>query len=148
MCIRDSTNTNVGIGTTNPIAKLSIVGGLPDGQYFNSQQERDEKSLVFNAGSIINSGNSRMLNFFDWPVSNFQSKSIFWLAIDDRSDKERFKVTGETGGASKFQLNDKDQAEYLKVNEDGNGNVFMHLPKPNSRVVIGVMVIIYRNINL
>ena len=133
-----TTNTNVGIGTTIPTAKLSIAGGLPDGQYFNSQQEREEKSLVFNAGSIINPvTNSRMINFLDWPVSNFQSKSQFWFSIDDRADKERFKVTAETGGAAKFLLNDKSQTEYFKINEDGNGNVFMHLPMPNSRFVIG-----------
>lgn len=132
-----TTNTNVGIGTNNPIAKFEITGSLPDGQTFTYPNERNEKCAIFSGGSIVNpSINSRMLNFYDFPVSNKDPKSMFWFSIDDRADSQRLRIYAETGGSGNFVLNDKNQTEYLKVNEDGNSNVFMHLPKPNSRIVI------------
>jgi uncharacterized coiled-coil protein SlyX len=133
-----TTNTNVGIGTNNPIAKLEITGSLPDGQTFTNSQDRNSKSAIFSGGSIVNpSISSRMINFYDFPVSNFNPKSRFWFSIDDRSDNQRLRIFAETGGSGTFVLNDKNQTEYFAINEDGNSNVFMQLAKSNSRVIIG-----------
>jgi len=133
-----TTNTNVGIGTNKPIAKLEITGSLPDGQTFTNSQDRNDKCAIFSGGSIVNAGiSSRMINFYDFPVSNINPKSMFWFSIDDRTDNQRFRVYAETGGYGAFTLNDKTQSEYFRIYEDGNQNVYMHFPKPNSRVVIG-----------
>ncbi|WP_456314221.1 hypothetical protein [Pseudomonas shirazensis] len=133
-----TSNINVGIGTSTPIAKFEITGSLPDGQYFTNSQDRNDKSAIFSGGSIVNTSiSSRMINFYDFPISNINPKSMFWFSIDDRSDNQRFRVYAETGGYGIFTLNDKSQSEYFGVHEDGNQNVFLHFPKPNSRVVIG-----------
>ena len=132
-----TSNNNVGIGVNNPIAKFEITGSLPDGQTFTNSQDRNDKCAIFSGGSIVDPNiRSRMINFYDFPVSNINAKSMFWFSIDDRSDNQRLRVFAETGGYGNFILNDKNQTEYLKVYEDGNSNVFMHLPKPNSRIVI------------
>ena len=133
-----TTNMNVGIGTNNPRAKLEITGSLPDGQTFTNSQDRNDKCVIFSGGSIVNpSINSRMINFLDFPASNIDPKSMFWFSIDDRADSQRFRVYAQTGGYGIFTLLDKSQSEYFRVNEDGNQNVYMHFPKPNSRIVIG-----------
>ena len=131
-----TSNANVGVGTNNPNAKLSISGSLTDGQTFVSDADRHAKSTIFNAGNVSSQSNYRM-NFFDFPISNLNAKSMFRFSINDRSNYQRFIVFTETGGLATFQLNDKNQNEYLKINEDGNSNVYMHLPMSNSRIVIG-----------
>lgn len=133
-----STNTNVGIGTTNPVAKLEIAGGLPNGQNFTSVNDRDKKSWVFNAGSIVNPINgSRMIKFFDFPQSNIDTKPSLWFGIEDRNDVGRFRFAAETGGTTQMQILNKSQQILFRVYEDGADNLFMELPKPNSRIVIG-----------
>ncbi|MCD0473275.1 hypothetical protein LPB87_02595 [Flavobacterium sp. EDS] len=142
-------NTNVGIGTINPTATLDVNGdikvknaifsgsSLADGQTFIDSNERNQKCIVFKAGNLVNSNNSRMMSFLDFPASNINAKSMFWFSIDDRSDNQRLRIYAETGGSSTFVLNNKIQQEFVKIFEDGNDKVFMHFPKPNSRVVIG-----------
>jgi hypothetical protein len=146
-----TTNTNVGIGTNEPTAKLEVVGivkakegeffkSLPDGSTYVDWKDRNISNRVLNLGTVRDPlENGRLLCFYDHPQSNIinLTKSAFSLTIDDRSNHTRFSVSAETGGSANFVLNDKNQTEYLKVNEDGNSNVFMHLPKPNSRIVIG-----------
>lgn len=140
-----SSNTNVGIGTTNPSAKLEvngdikgssiIAGGLPDGQIFSSISERNLKSILFNVGATV-SGQYRMFKYFDFPQSNFDAKSVFRFGLEDRSDYNRLLITAETGGFTQFVLSNKLQEEFFKVSEN-NDIVFMHFPKENSRIVIG-----------
>jgi len=133
-----TTNTNVGIGTNKPIAKLEITGSLPDGQTFTNSQDRNDKCAIFSGGSIVNTSiSSRMVNFYDFPASNIDPKSMFWFSIDDRSDNQRFRVYAQTGGFGTLVLNDKTQSEYFKVYEDGTGKVYQQMGKPDSKLIIG-----------
>ena len=146
-----TSNTNVGIGTTNPTATLEVNGdikakagifnnSMPNGSIFSSYDERSAKCLVFSGGSSLNTdanSNIRMFRFYDFPQSNLDTKSILYLVINDRLDNERFRFSAATGGFSQILMSDKNKAEVMKIYDDGNDNVYVHLPKPNSRVVIG-----------
>ncbi|MEO8255307.1 MAG: hypothetical protein ABI554_13080 [Flavobacterium sp.] len=143
-------NTNVGIGTTNPTSKLEVngdakvsslalSGSLANGQTFSSISDRNIKSLIFNAGNIVNpaSPEYRMIKIFDFPQSNLDSKPLLWFGIEDRNNFGRFRILAETGGYTQLIVLNKNQEELSKIYEDGSDNVYMHFPKPNSRVVIG-----------
>ncbi len=137
-----TTNTNVGIGTTNPIAKLDIAGGLSDGQTFTSNTDRNYKTWILNVGSIVNpTTGSRLLKFLDFPVSNINAKSMFWFAIDDRKDNQRFRVYAETGGYGGLEVNDNKQRNVFKIVETTSleGCSFSHvtLPQSDTRMIIG-----------
>lgn len=147
-----TSNTNVGIGTTDPTAKLEVNGdikskqsflsnSLPNGSTFSNWQNRNDQCLVFSAGALVGTGpgykNTRMLNYWDFPQSDINAKSSFYFVLEDRNDNNRLTFTAETGGKSTFVLEDKSQTEFMKIDENGNGDVFMHLPKENSRIVIG-----------
>ena len=148
-----TSNTNVGIGTNNPTVTLEVNGdvkvknaifsgsGLPDGQTFIDSNDRDQKSKVFQAGSLVNSKNSRMMNFFDFPASNINAKSRFWFSIDDRSDNQRFRSYAQTGGYGGFEINDSKQRNVFKILEDTtpDGCNFSHasLPQANTKLIIG-----------
>lgn len=147
-----TTNTNVGIGTTNPTAKLEVIGNVkastgvftksaPNGSVFTSNEDRNYKSLSLSVGSLLPgylTGNEvRMLRFYDFPQSNLNPKSTFWFSIEDRADAARFRVIAETGGGTQMQILNKTQQVLFRVNEDGSDNVYMDMPNPNSRIVIG-----------
>lgn len=146
-----TTNINVGIGTTDPTSELEVIGtvkakagefstALPDGSSFIDWRDRNRKSRVLNLGSVRDaSDGGRLLVFYDFPQSNVLNltKSAFALSIDDRNNFRRFNFGAETGGFGQMVFYNKAQQEVMKVYEDGNDNVFMHFPKPNSRVVIG-----------
>ncbi|MEO7977985.1 hypothetical protein [Flavobacterium sp.] len=140
----------MGIGTTDPTAKLEVIGNVkatagiftksaPNGSVFTT--DRGVKSLVLSAGSLLPGysieNEVRMLKFYDFPQSNIDSKSLFWFALEDRNDYNRFRVVAETGGLTQVVVSNRLQQELVKISEDGNDNIYMHLPKPNSRIVIG-----------
>lgn len=146
-----TSNTNVGIGTSNPTAKLEVVGNvkaysgefsrdLPNGTTFIDSNDRDQKSKVFQAGSFVN-GSNRMMNFYDFPASNINAKSRFWFSIDDRADNQRFRSYAETGGYGGFEINDNKQRNVFKVAEEtiSDGCNFSHisLPQSNTKLIIG-----------
>lgn len=141
-----NSNTNVGIGTTNPTAKLdvngdvktsslTIAGGLPNGQTFSSISDRNLKSIIFNTGSVV-SGTYRMFKYFDFPESNLEAKSSFWFGLEDRNDYNRFQVVAQTGGYTQLILSNKLQEEFVKIREDNN-IVYMQMGMTNSRLIIG-----------
>ena len=146
-----TSNTNVGIGTTDPTYKLEVVGTvkaykgeffreLPNGSSFIDWKDRNKYCRVLSLGTLRDPlDDGRLLSFYDFPQSNVinLTKSSFSLSIDDRSNHTRFSVSAETGGTGTFLLMDKNQTEYCKVYEDGNSNVYMQFGKPNSRVIIG-----------
>nr|WP_294926798.1 hypothetical protein [uncultured Flavobacterium sp.] len=147
-----TTNTNVGIGTTDPTAKLEVIGNVkgsagifskstPNGSVFTNSTERNNQSLVLSAGSLLPGypvqDEVRMLRFYDFPQSNINIKPLFWFSIEDKVDSARFRVAAETGGYTLMSILNKSQQELVRVFEDGNDNIYMDLPKPNSRIVIG-----------
>ncbi len=144
-----TTNTNVGIGTTNPSAKLEVIGevkatqgfftnSMPNGSVFASADDRNLKSLVLSAGSLLpGSSIHRLLRFYDFPQSNIDQKPVLYFSIEDRVDMRRFLMTAETGGFTEMSVWNKSQEELMKLYEDGSNNVYMQFGKPNSRVVIG-----------
>lgn len=144
-----TSNTNVGIGIDNPTAKLEVVGdikassividgSLPDGQNFLTMDEKFNKTIVSNFGHLVGSSTTwRTFKFFDFPVSNFDVKSSVWLGIEDRNDMGRYRFAAETGGVTQMIILNKSQQELFKFFEDGNDNVWIHMPKSNSRFVIG-----------
>lgn len=147
-----TTNTNVGIGTTSPTAKLEVVGdvkakqgfftnSLPNGSVFSSWQDRNDKCLGLSVGSLLGAGsgylNTRMFHFYDFPQSNLDAKSSLYFSIEDRLDMRRFRVTAETGGTTEMSVWNRNQEVLMRVYENGADNVYMDLPKTNSRIVIG-----------
>lgn len=145
-------NGNVGIGNIAPTAKLDVSGilkanqavftsSLADGQTFSSFLDRNDKCIVAGIGKSIGTGvgyvNTRMINFFDFPVSNFDTKSSFLFSIEDRNDIGRYRMTGETGGTTNLIMLDKTQTEVFKVYDDGNNRTVLSLPKSDSYLGIG-----------
>jgi hypothetical protein len=148
----NGSNGNVGIGNAAPTAKLDVSGilkanqsvftsSLADGQTFSSFLDRNDKCVVAGIGKSIGSGvgylNTRMINFFDFPVSNLDAKSSFLFSIEDRNDFGRYRMTGETGGTTNLIMLDKTQTEVFKVYDDGNNKTVLSLPKSDSYLGIG-----------
>ncbi|WP_394776535.1 hypothetical protein [Flavobacterium sp.] len=146
-----ASNTNVGIGTNNPVSKLEVIGAvkayaeeftreLPNGSTFVDWRDRNNYSRVLNLGTVRDpSEGGRLMCFYDFPQSNVinLTKSSFYLSIDDRSNHTRFGVGAETGGNGFLSLMDKNQIDYFKVFDDGSDNFSVVLPKTNSRIIIG-----------
>lgn len=144
-----TSNTNVGIGTTDPTATLEVNGDLKakrgvftnsftNGQVFPSIIDAVSKCMVLSLGTYVESGtNLRMFNFLDYPSSNTHPLPISVFDMEDRNAKTRFQFRLETNGYTQFIMNNKSQSEIVKIYEDGNDNVYMQLGKANTRVVIG-----------
>ena len=144
-----TTNTNVGIGTSDPTAKLEVVGDIkatsievtnsePNGSFYIDWKDKNKKCSVLNIGTIRDlSDNGRVFRFYDFPQSNLDPKPLTILAINDRSNSTRFSFNSEQGGYTSLNLFNKSQQDILKIYDDGNNNIYLHLPKPNSRIVIG-----------
>ncbi len=133
-------NSRVSIGTTASKGKLEIAGAA-DGKTYANELESRFDGIVLNIGNLVGGSDpasvgSRSLSFLDRPVSNIFPKAESWFGITDRNDATRFRHYAQTNGGGHFDLYDKVQTVYARFNEDGNGNVFMDMPKPNSRVVI------------
>ncbi|OOV12339.1 hypothetical protein [Flavobacterium sp. LM4] len=111
---------------------------LPNGSSFIDWKDRNRKSRVLNLGSVRDaSDGGRLFVFYDFPQSNvLNTKPTVALTIDDRNNYRRFLFEAETEGIGQVAFYNKAQQELMKLYEDGNDNVYMHFPKPNSRVVI------------
>lgn len=146
----NGTNGNVGIGNILPTSKLDVSGdikairgyftnALPNGQNFTSWNDRNTKSEVLAAGSLLDQNGivTKSFNFFDFPVSNFNQYPEVFFTVVDRNAKDRFAFNAEANNISLFRLFDKNENLFLKIIEDGNDKVEFTLPKSNSYVGIG-----------
>lgn len=144
-----TTNTNVGIGTNTPTAKLEVIGdvkstkleltsSIPNGTNFTDWIDRNKKCTILNLGTLRDPiDNGRVFRFCDFPQSNLDAKPVVYFGIDDRTNFTRFRFSGEQGGYTNLNILNKRQEELFKIYEDGNDNVYMQLGKPNSRIIIG-----------
>jgi len=131
------TNANLGIGTTNPQAKLDIAGFPTDNQTYTFLDHGDSfaKSILLNIGTV-RAGVNRLLTFYDVPPSNIVANGQSMLAIEDRNDANRLRHHVITNGPSTFKLSDKVQAPVFQVYEDGT-YAFVDLIKPDSYLTVG-----------
>lgn len=142
-------NTNVGIGTLTPGERLEVIGNLkaetgyfykslPNNQIFSSWEDRNKKCQVLTAGTITDNADlSKAFTFFDFPSSNYNPTPEVFLTIIDRNNNGRFAFNAEASSGSMFRLFDKSSNLNFKINDDGNNNILVELPKSNSRLVIG-----------
>lgn len=157
-----TTNTNVGIGTNTPSEKLDVNGNVKSKKIIALNNENSStlyanvdswynSSQVFGAGkelpsSILGTKNY-MFQFFDLHGNNSVPDGVVegddYLAfeIKDRGNKRRFLFDSHLGGGAsngklKLEINDGLGNNSFKFNDNGLGNVFIHLPKENSRIVI------------
>ena len=148
----DGTTGNVGLGTVLPSGKLEVKGDVRANQgVFTSNQvngtvygaDISEKCTVLSAGTNQGPGagypNGRMLSFIDYPspTAGTNTGSRFWFGIEDRNDFGRFRMTATTGGVTYFGVLDKSQQDVFAVNDNGNDNIVVTMPKTNSFLGIG-----------
>ncbi len=139
---------NVGIGVTSPIEKLEVNGALvankgvftvnqPDGGTFPSYEEEFKLKGTINAGRLVASNTyRRQLTFVEYSSTAWVKPTIYF-SIEDRNDNNRLMFNCELAGSTTLALRDKSQSEYFTSGEDGNGNAFLQMAKPNTKVVIG-----------
>lgn len=154
---------NVGVGITAPSEKLDINGNIKSKRIIclntnNSSTVFANSTSWYNSAQVLGVGfqlpghplipntNSYMFEFLDLHgnngVPNGVQSNNNYLAfnINDRNGINRLLFDAHTGGDANgrtlFGIRGKNQDEIIKVNDDGLGNVFMHLPKDNSRIVI------------
>ena len=136
----------IGIGTSNPTTELDVNGvltanvgffnnSLPDGVTFVDVTDRNTKTKQLGLGQGPN--NSSLLNFFDFPESNFDSQARVYLGLHDRSGNLRWRFQASEEGSSYFHHFDRNQSTTFQFSEHTNDNVFLRLPKANSYVSIG-----------
>jgi len=143
-----TTNKNVGIGTNTPTEKLhvkngnlkvegvlSVIKGLPNGQIFANSDDRNKKSLVFDAGNLLPDSFGTM-RFFDFPVSNLNATPQVNFSIEDRGNYRRFQYYADLNGEGGFQLLNKNQEAMLSFQENGS-TAKLSLLKPDSYLGIG-----------
>jgi hypothetical protein len=137
-----TSNTNVGIGTTNPKSKLEIAGfpAISTTYTFLNDEDRYEKSRLLNVGTLRENSTStstgRLLTFYDVPPSNISPTALTMFAIEDRQDANRLRHTATANGPSYFKLSDKTQTVFIDIFDDGT-NVFFDLPKSGSYLTVG-----------
>lgn len=137
-----TTNTNVGIGTNTPTAKLEVTGFGNNTQTFIDASDAYKKCVVLSVGGLRETApnnnsslGNRLLTFMDVPVSNV-TPARTWFGIDDRNDSERLFHWAVAGQDSGFGLQDKLQNKVFELYEDGT-NTFLNLPKAGSYFTIG-----------
>lgn len=154
----------VGLGVLAPTSRLDVNGVIKGKNLlatntstalstFTSIAEWFRNTNVFGAGyEMINpsiSGTTRrLMNFYDIfggssPGSGLQNDDKVVFNIVDRDNKERFKYFARKGsggdglGSSYFALMDKNESEFFKVFDAGNGMTGMQLATSTSKVIIG-----------
>lgn len=156
----NANNGFVGIGTINPSVKLDVIGTVrgKNGYFQNvvdsgANPFETQEQYLYNAhvlgagykmGYKIDGKEVYRYNFnvFDYEQWGDLKDNFVHVNIVDRKNKERFYFNAYAdGGASTgpltFGVQDKNEGEVFKLSDDGNDHVFIHLPKKESRIVIG-----------
>ncbi|WP_278009089.1 hypothetical protein [Flavobacterium gyeonganense] len=137
-----TTNTNVGIGTTEPSGRLEIAGfpAVNTTYTFLNAGDSFSKSLLLNIGTLRENsspvGKARLLTFYDVPPSNIYPNAQTMLAIEDRNDANRLRHTARANSWSNFTLSDRAQKLVFEVYENDEAGI-LTLPKPDSYLTIG-----------
>jgi len=138
-----------GINTTAPTEVLDVNGNIQGkigiftnsstATSFTSANDRNIKSKVFNAGTLVNpTTGTRLFNIYDFPLTSYNPEgATIFLDIEDRSYKSRLHFWAAQNNGGQFNLYDKTQAANLSLTDDGNNNISLTLPKANSYLSIG-----------
>lgn len=140
----------VGIGTTTPSYNLEVLGTVkastgifsneaPNGSLWNGDyQQRAVKCNVISAGALLDaSWNYRTFQYWDFPQSDLDPNATIVLNLEDRTYKSRFSFSASSNSSSQLLLRDRNQEVNFRLDEDGNDNVVIDMPKANSRIVLG-----------
>jgi hypothetical protein len=156
----DSKNSFVGLGTLVPTVRLDVIGTIrgKNGIFqnivdsgtnpFENQYQYLYNSHVLGAGYKMGYKiDDKQMYRFNFNVFDYQkwgdlNDDFVHVNIIDRKNIERFYFNayaegGEAKGQMTFGVVDKLDKEVFKLHDNGLESVFIHLPKSNSRIVIG-----------
>ena len=125
---------NVGIGTNTPSTELEVNGKVKakTGLFTND----DGSDFVFQLGEELTT-NHRNIRFY---INNNAtgSQSIFSEGWYDSNNKRRFINQFKSSGDTYLNHFDANGSEFYKLDyKSGTDKAYIHMPKPNSRIVIG-----------
>ncbi len=143
-------NGNVGIGITNPTAKLEVVGDLKaikaifpgkelNNESFASWNDGIEKSIVFSAGKTIpGSSNIRLFSMHDMSMGSPYDFNGVIFSMYDRNGKKRFNVDMFEDQHTELVLKDRLESEFFKVKDYGTSEgAYIQMQKSNTKFIIG-----------
>lgn len=115
-----------------------FTNSQPNGSTFSSFADRNYKCTALSAGTLLASNQrARTLQFWDFPVSSYNTYAQVIFSITDRANASRFSVVANQGADVTLSLKDKTQTNSFVVIDNGNNDVQVNLPKPNSFLTIG-----------
>lgn len=148
----NGTTGYTGINTSSPTEFLDVNGNvkakkglfndyLTNGQTFVDYNAKYKAGLGLSSGYIVNSATGAgTFSFFDVgsnTTSGVSEPGHILFNLNNRNYNARLRFKAAENGDSQFILFDKTQTENFKVNDDGNNNVVITMPKLNSFIGIG-----------
>ena len=139
---------NVGIGTILPTSKLDVnglikgVGGsfpksVLSTEVFATESDRIKACNVLSAGTIVSPSDGKTFNFLDFPSTSTNPNNSIWFSLQNRNDIARFVFSAIQNSNCNLRVLNKYEEDVFKINDDGNDNISLLLPKSNSFIGIG-----------